>query len=202
MDLIGLTGGIATGKSTVAGMLRERGAIIVDSDQGARAVVEPGTPGFDQVVAEFGPQVVRDGRLDRSRLGEIVFADSERRRRLEVIVHPLVRAWAAERVGEAAAAGASRVVLEIPLLYESARETGFAAVIVVYAPDELAIRRLIERNGLTEAQARARLAAQLPIEEKRRHATYVVDNSGDVASTRDQVDRLWTEITESTGSAP
>jgi dephospho-CoA kinase len=194
LELIGLTGGIATGKSTVAAMLRELGATVVDSDEAARAVVEPGTPGFEQVVAEFGPEAVRDGKLDRDRLGEVVFADETRRHRLEEIVWPLVRAWTAERVSEASERGVARVVLDIPLLYESGRTEGFASVIVVYAPEELQVKRLRERSGLSLDQARARMAAQLPIEEKRRRATYVIDNSGDLESTRAQVEETWAQI--------
>jgi dephospho-CoA kinase len=202
MKLIGLTGGIATGKSTVAAMLRELGATVIDSDEGARAVVEPGTQGFEQVVAEFGPAVVQDGRIDRARLGEIVFHDDARRHRLEGIVWPLVRAWTAERVGHAVEQGDELVVLDIPLLYESGRAGDFGAVILVYAPEELQVERLRKRNGLSEAEARSRVAAQLPIEEKRKQAAHVVDNSGSLEATRAQLERIWAEITAAAGSGP
>jgi dephospho-CoA kinase len=202
MKVIGLTGGIATGKSTVAAMLRELGATVIDSDEGARTVVEPGTTGFGQVVAEFGPAVVREGRIDRTRLGEIVFADDARRRRLEEIVWPLVRAWTAERIGEAAERGVDQVVLDIPLLYETGRTADFATVILVYAPEQLQVQRLRARSGLSEAQARARIAAQLPIEEKRKLAAQVIDNSGSPEATRAQVERVWAEITAARGSGP
>jgi len=119
MDLIGLTGGIGSGKSTVSGFLRELGARVIDADEGARAVVEPGTAGFAAVVAEFGPEVVRDGRLDRQRLAEIVFNDKQALRRLNAVVHPLVREWTAARLAEAAGDGAELAVQDIPLLFES-----------------------------------------------------------------------------------
>jgi dephospho-CoA kinase len=202
MEVIGLTGGIATGKSTVARILSELGATVIDSDEGARAVVEPGAPGFERVLAEFGPAVVKDGLIDRARLGEIVFQDEARRHRLEAIVWPLVRAWTAERVGEAAERGAEQVVLDIPLLYESGRAGDFGYVILVYAPEELQVERLRQRNGLSEAEARSRVAAQLPIEDKRRLATHVVDNSGSLEDTRGQVERVWSEITAAAGSGP
>ena len=194
MDVIGLTGGIASGKSTVAEMLRELGASVIDADEAARAVVEPGTPGLAEIVAAFGPEVLDGERLDRARLGRIVFADAEARRRLEAITHPRVREWMAERQREALERGERRVVLDIPLLFENGLETGMGAVLLAYAPEAVQIRRLIERSGLSEAEARARLAAQLPIEDKVARSTYVIDNSGSLDATREQVQKVWREL--------
>jgi len=192
--LIGLTGGIGTGKSTVSAMLRGLGAAVVDADEGARAVVEPGTPGLRAVAEEFGPGVLApDGRLDRAALAEIVFRDPERRARLNAITHPLVGAWAAERTADAIVRGARIVVHDVPLLFENQRQGQFERVILVYAPDEVAVRRLLEK-GMTEEQARARIAAQMPIEEKRRLADYVVDNSDGLPDTDRQVRELWRQL--------
>jgi dephospho-CoA kinase len=198
MRTIGLTGGIGTGKSTVAAMLRELGATVVDADEAARAVVEPGTPGLQMLLKEFGPEIVREGRLDRARLAEIAFADSEARRRLEAVTHPLVREWMGRRVLEAAERGDEVVVLDIPLLFESGREGEFDTVVVVAAPPDVQLERLVAK-GYSEAQARARIAAQLPLEDKVRRAGYVIDNSGDLESTREHVRRAWAEISRLPG---
>jgi dephospho-CoA kinase len=201
MDLIGLSGGIGSGKSTVSGFLRDLGAHIIDADEAARAVVEPGTPGFDAVVAEFGPDLVWDGRLDRARLAEIVFHDKQALERLNAIVHPRVREWIAERLAEAEAAGEEIAIQDIPLLFENGYEPIFKATILVYAPEPLQVERLVAR-GMAEADARARIANQLPIEEKRARATYVIDNSGTREKTRAQTEKVWTEITASRSSGP
>jgi len=201
MDLIGLTGGIGSGKSTVSGFLRELGARVIDADEGARAVVEPGTAGFAAVVAEFGPEVVRDGRLDRQRLAEIVFNDKQALRRLNAVVHPLVREWTAARLAEAAGDGAELAVQDIPLLFESGYEPMFRSTILVYVPEPIQLERLLAR-GMPEADARARIENQLPIDEKRSRATYVIDNSGTREETRAQTEKIWTEITASRSSGP
>ena len=201
MDLIGLTGGIGSGKSTVSGFLRELGARVIDADEGARAVVEPGTAGYAVVVAEFGPEVVRGGRLDRQRLAEIVFNDKETLQRLNAIVHPLVREWTAARLAEAAAGGAEIAVQDIPLLFEGGYEPMFRSTILVHVPERLQLERLVER-GMPEADARARIANQLPIDEKLARATYVIDNSGTRGETRAQTEKVWTEITASRSSGP
>jgi len=199
VDLIGLTGGIGSGKSTVSGYLRELGAFVIDADEGARAVVEPGTPGYEAVVEAFGPQIVRDGRLDRARLAELVFHDPDALERLNAIVHPLVREWSAQRLSEAADRGVEIVVQDIPLLFENRLEEMFKATILVYLPAELQLRRLVER-GMSEADARARMTNQLPIEEKRTRATYVIDNSGSREATRAQTEKVWAELTRSNGA--
>lgn len=194
MRLIGLTGGIGTGKSTVSALLRQLGAEVVDADEGARAVVEPGTPGLRAVVEEFGPEILgADGRLKRAALADLVFRDPERLARLNAITHPLVGAWAAERTAEAAARGARIVIHDIPLLFENGRQDQFERVILVYAPNQVALQRLIAK-GMSEEQARARIAAQMPIEEKRRLADHVIDNSDGIAETQRQVQDVWRQL--------
>jgi dephospho-CoA kinase len=199
MDVIGLTGGIASGKSTVAAMLRELGATVIDADEASRAVVEPGTPGLKAVVEAFGPDVLDGERLDRWKLGSIIFADEAARRRLEAITHPLIRAWMAERQREAEERGEERVVLDIPLLYENGLDRGLEAVIVVYAPTEVEMERLMARNRLDRKEAARRLGTQMPIEEKKARATYVIDNSGTREQTLEQVRRVWGDITAQVG---
>lgn len=194
MKLIGLTGGAGSGKSTVAGMLRSLGAAVVDADEAAHAVYEPGTPGFDAVVSEFGPDYVRDGRIDRARLGQLVFNDEHARRRLNAIVHPLVRDWMAERTEDAARRGARVIVQDVPLIFENGLEGLYAAVVLVYVPSEVQVRRLVEGRGLAEDRARAIVAAQMPIEEKRRRSRHVIDNAGSREATRAQVEALWQEL--------
>jgi dephospho-CoA kinase len=201
MDLIGLSGGIGSGKSTVSGFLRELGARVIDADEGARAVVEPGTPGLDAVIAEFGPEILRDGRLDRQRLAGIVFSDKQALGRLNAIVHPLVREWTAARVAEAAGEGAEVAVQDIPLLFENGYEPMFRSTILVYVPEAVQVERLVA-GGMPEADARARIANQLPIGDKRSRATYVIDNSGTREATRAQTEKVWTEITASRSSGP
>jgi dephospho-CoA kinase len=195
MELIGLTGGIGSGKSTVSGYLRELGATVIDADEGARAVVEPGTPGFERVVAEFGPGIVREGRLDRAKLAEVVFHDAEALAKLNSITHPLVREWSAGRMAEAAGAGVDVVVQDIPLLFENGLEAIFPTTIVVWVPAEVQVQRLVAR-GMAEEDARARIANQLPIDTKRERARYVIDNSGSREETRAQSETVWTSITD------
>jgi dephospho-CoA kinase len=192
MRLIGLTGGIATGKSTVTRMLADHGATVIDADELAREAVRPGEPALDLVVQRFGPEVVQaDGALDRARLGEIVFADAAARRDLERITHARIIELMQERIAAALAGDAPLVVVDIPLLFENGREGLFEGVMLVYAPPEVQIRRLRERNGLDEESARRRLAAQLPIDEKRDRATWILDNTGDLDATRRAVDAWW-----------
>jgi dephospho-CoA kinase len=199
MRIIGLTGGLGSGKSTVSAILRELGATVVDADEGARVVVQRGQPGFAKVVDAFGPEMVGpDGELDRQRLADLVFAEEAARRRLNAIVWPLVRDWMAARIGAASAPQARVVVLDIPLLYEADREAGTEGVIVVWAPEEAQVARAVSR-GMGEADARARVAAQMPLAEKRHRATWVIDNSGSVDETRAAVEKLWRELDPATG---
>jgi dephospho-CoA kinase len=194
MRLIGLTGGIGTGKSTVARMLTARGATLIDADQLAREVVEPGTPALREIVEEFGESVIRaDGSLDRPALGAIVFADEARRARLNAITHPRVGALMASRIAEALATGAPLVVVDVPLLFEGARQDQFEGVLLVWAPPALQLQRLVERDGWVEEEARQRIAAQMPIDDKRALATWLIDNSGSLTDTERQVDAWWRE---------
>lgn len=195
MKLIGLTGGVGSGKSTVAGILGDLGAAIVDADEASHAVYAPGTAGFEAVVREFGPDYVRDGRVDRARLGRLVFDDEDARRRLNAIVHPLVRDWMAQRTVEAAERGAEVIVQDVPLLYENGLEDVFSSVVLVYTPEEVQLERLVEGRGISQERARAMIAAQMPIEEKRRRAHHVIDNTGTIEQTRHQVEEMWRQIT-------
>jgi len=196
LKLIGLTGGAGSGKSTVAAMLKDLGAAVVDADEAAHAVYEPGTTGFEAVVQEFGSDFVLDGQIDRARLGELVFKDQDARRRLNAIVHPLVRDWMAERTAGALRDGAEVVVQDVPLLFENGLEPLYSAVVMVYVPQELQVKRLVEGRGLSEERARAMVASQMPIEDKRSRAHHVIDNSGSIDDTREQVQRLWWELAE------
>jgi dephospho-CoA kinase len=192
MRLIGVTGGIATGKTTVDRMLAAHGATVIDADELAREVVRPGEPALEEVATRFGPDVIRaDGSLDRTRLGRLVFADSQARRDLEVITHPRITELMSERIATALAGPAPLVAVDIPLLFENAREAMFEGVLLVYAPPEVQVRRLRERNGLDEAAALQRLAAQLPIDDKRGRSTWIIDNSGSVDATSQAVDHWW-----------
>lgn len=192
MHLIGLTGGIATGKSTVAAELGRHGATVIDADAAAREVVEPGQPALEEIAARFSREVITaDGRLDRARLGSIVFADPEARRDLERITHPRVRDLMQRRIAAALAADADLIVAEVPLLFETKSEGLYEGVMVVYAPPAVQLERLLARDGVDTAAARQRLTAQIPIDEKRERATWVIDNSGSVDATREQVTRWW-----------
>jgi dephospho-CoA kinase len=194
MRLMGLTGGIATGKSTVSAMLAGRGAAVVDADELAREVVLPGTPGLAAVARRFGPEVLQpDGALDRAALGAIVFADPAARKDLERITHPRITELMQQRIAAAFARDVPAVVVDIPLLFENGREDMFEGVLLVWAPEAVQLHRLRSREGIDEEEARLRLAAQLPIEEKRSRATWIVDNSGSLEDTRRQVDAWWDE---------
>jgi dephospho-CoA kinase len=195
VKLVGLTGGVGSGKSTVADMLRELGAEVVDADEASHAVYEPGTPGFAAVVRAFGTDFVRDGRIDRQRLGALVFGDADARHRLNAIVHPLVREWMAARTAEAALRGAKVVVQVVPLLFENGLERLFSTIVLVYVREEQQLERLVKGRGLTPELASAMIAAQMPIDEKRRLAHHVIDNSGSIEKTRAQTDQLWAQLT-------
>jgi len=190
----GLTGGVASGKSTVSALLRELGAVVIDADALAREVVAPGTPGLAAVVEEFGPSVLaEDGGLDRARIGALVFADPARRTALEAIVHPLVRARASAL--EAGAPAGALVVHDIPLLVETGQAGQYDLVLVVQADVETRVARLV-RRGMTEDDARARIAAQASDEQRRAVADVVLDNSGTPEELAAQVDRFWAERVE------
>lgn len=191
MKRIGLTGGIGCGKSTVLGILRELGAEIVDTDQIAREVVAPGTSGLRAIVAEFGRDMLRpDGSLDRDRLAKRVFGDRAARTRLEAITHPRIRRALAWRFAKLALRRASVVVVEAPLLFETGGERRFDETVAVIADEPTVYARLRRRNGWSDEEIAARLASQLPLAEKARRATHVIDNSGDLASTRARIEEL------------
>ncbi len=191
--IVGLTGGIGSGKTTVAAMLGSLGAIVVDSDQLARDVVEPGTNALADVVGAFGDAVLAaDGRLDRRALAAIVFDDEGKRRTLEEIIHPRVRARLAE-VGASAPADAV-VVNDVPLLVESGLAGGYDRVIVVLADEETRISRLMRSRGMTAEEARARMAAQATDEQRRAVADIVIVNDGTEAELREAVEAVWREL--------
>jgi dephospho-CoA kinase len=192
---IGLTGGIGAGKTAVARRFAELGALVVDADALAREVVAAGTPGLAAVVAEFGPGVLRpDGGLNRAALGRLVFADEDRRARLNSIVHPLVRRRAAELV--AAAPAGTVVVQDVPLLVETGQADRFDLVVVVEAPAELRVERLARDRGMSAEEARSRMAAQATDGQRRAVADVVLVNDGDLDRLRAEVDRVWRERVE------
>jgi dephospho-CoA kinase len=176
-------------------MLRELGATVVDADEATHAVYEPGSPGFDAVVREFGDEYAAGGRIDRARLGELVFHDDDARRRLNSIVHPLVREWMAQRTAEAAERGAEVVVQDVALLFENGLERLFSTVVLVYTPEEVQVERLVSGRGFTPERARAMIAAQMPIESKRGLAHHVINNSGAREDTQVQVRAIWKQLT-------
>jgi len=197
MRIIGLTGGIASGKSTVSNMLRELGAAVVDTDALARAVVEPGRPAWEEIVAWLGQDVLQaDGTLDRRKVADIVFADAAARAKLEGITHPRIGAAAREALATAERAGARVAVLDVPLLYEAGWEAMADEVWVVYVDEETQRRRLMARDGLTAGQAAARMAAQMSLAEKARRADVVIDNGGSLGETAAQVAAAWRRATE------
>jgi dephospho-CoA kinase len=189
MFRVALTGGIASGKSMVAAELAARGAIIIDADVLAREVVEPGSPALAAIIDRFGEQVVTEGRLDRPRLAQLVFADPLARRDLERIVHPAVRVRAAEL--ERAAGPAAIVVHVIPLLVETGQQGDFDLVVTVDVDHETQIQRLMARNGFTRAEAESRVAAQATRADRKIAAHVVVDNTGSVTQLREQINALW-----------
>jgi len=192
MLLVGLTGGIGAGKSAVAARLAELGAIVIDSDRLAREVVAPGTEGLAEVVAAFGEGVLApDGSLDRPALARLVFGEDAARRRLEAIIHPRVRARAAEIA--AAAPTDAIVVNDVPLLVEAGLAAGFHLVIVVLADASTRVARLARDRGMAEAEARSRIAAQATDEQRRAVADVVLHNDGTPEELREAVDRAWRE---------
>jgi dephospho-CoA kinase len=194
--LVGLTGGIATGKSTVSDILRRLGAEIIDADQLARDVVQPDQAAFREIVAEFGRGVVGpDGTLDRKRLGAIVFADPERRKRLEAITHPAIRARFKARVDELAARGFAGIVFyDAAILIEALGHQDMDRIVVVTTDEATQIARLRGRDGTDDAEGRRKVASQMPLAEKAKLADYVIDNSGDREATAEQVRRVFAAL--------
>ncbi|HKE52919.1 MAG TPA: dephospho-CoA kinase [Actinomycetes bacterium] len=190
---VGLTGGIGSGKSEVTRRLARRGAVVIDSDMLAREVVEPGTPGLAAVAAEFGAEVLTaNGSLDRAKLAAIVFADPRRLAALNAIVHPLVRARSASLTESAAARSEAAIVVhDVPLLVEAGLAGNFDLVVVVDVPEAVQLDRLVRIRRMTEADAKARIAAQASRERRLAVADYVLDNSGDLDALDAAVDQLW-----------
>jgi dephospho-CoA kinase len=191
--LVGLTGGIATGKSTVSEMLRRRGCVVIDADVLAREVVAPGEPALDAIAAEFGADVIGpDGTLDRKKLGAIVFRDAERRKRLEAITHPAIRACFARRIAELVERRfAGLVVFDAPVMIESGNYRHMDRLVVVATDPATQVARLMARDGIDREDAERRIASQMPVADKAKLADYVIDNSGDRAATERQVERVY-----------
>lgn len=190
---VGLTGGIASGKSTVSAILAELGAVVIDADLLAREVVARGTPGLAAVVEEFGDAVLTpEGDLDRPAMGRIVFGDAGARKRLEAIIHPLVHRRGAEL--EAEAPGDAVVVHDIPLLAEGGRASSFDAVVVVDSPSEVQVERMVRDRGWSREEAEARIAAQATREERRAIATHVIDNTGSLEDLRARVEQVYAAL--------
>lgn len=194
MILVGLTGGIGSGKSTVSARLAERGAVIIDADAIAREVQQPGSPVLDELVARFGPEVLaEDGSLDRPALARIAFADAEALAALNEIVHPAIGREVNRRILEQRETD-NVVVLDIPLLVENPRE-GLQGTIVVDVPEEVQVERLVRFRGFDEADARARIARQATREQRLARADVVIDNSGAPEDLEPQIERLWAWLT-------
>jgi len=197
MKLLGLTGGIGSGKSTVARMLRELGAVIIDADQLARQAVARNSPGLQAVVERFGPDLLTaDGDLDRPQLGALVFKDPQARRALEAIVHPRVAQLAQEGIAAAAASEAPLVVYDVPLLYENGLDAGLETIAVVNVSPATQRQRVAGRDNLLQQQIEDRIAAQMPLAEKVARAHYVIDNDGPLEATRAQVQALFERLTQ------
>lgn len=188
MIIAGLTGGIASGKSTVSRFFSEAGALIIDADKISREVVSKGTTGYDEILSFFGRTILLpDGEIDRKRLGEIIFNDPEKKAHLDSIVHPRVFERSAEMIAQIATHTPDAVViLDIPLLLEAGMGSDLAEVIVVYVPEITQLERLMKRDGIDKQSAMARIRSQIPIEEKRKRATVVIDNSHTLSDCRRQ----------------
>jgi dephospho-CoA kinase len=203
--LVGLTGGIATGKSTVSEMLRRRGCVVIDADVLAREVVAPGEPALAAIADEFGADVIAaDGTLDRKKLGAIVFRDAERRKRLEAITHPAIRERFARRIADLTGRGfAGLVVFDAPVMIESGNYKHMDRLVVVATDPGTQLARLMARDGIARDEAERKIASQMPVAEKAALADHVIDNSGDRATTERQVDRVYEALmTELRAASP
>jgi dephospho-CoA kinase len=190
MRVYGLTGGIASGKSTVSTMFREAGIPVIDADALAREVVEPGQPALAEIAQRFPGTVGPDGRLDRAKLGALVFTDADARRALNAITHPRIQALALERTTALADEGVPVAVYDAALLIENKLHEAMNGVILVACPVETQRARLMARNQLTEAEANQRIASQMPLEAKKPFATWIIDNGGSLEATRAQVKQV------------
>lgn len=191
--ILGLTGGIACGKSTVADMLKHRGAIIIDADLIAREVVEPGAPALQKLVQQFGQDILSaDGSLNRKALGSIVFTDEAKRKELNAILHPSIRQEIKSRMEQYELSEPDKlIVVDIPLLYESGLDSMFEEIMVVYVPREIQLKRLMLRDGFSISDAEARLQAQMSIEDKKNLSDVLIDNSGTLEATAAQIEAFW-----------
>jgi dephospho-CoA kinase len=199
MRVIGLTGGIGSGKSTVSAMFRALGAEVIDADQVARQVVEPGTPAVEEISRRFPGVVDAQGRLDRAALASRIFADASERNALEAIVHPRIQEEVRRQVAQLEAAGVPVVLYDAALLIENGLQRNLEGVVLVWAPEDVQRQRLAARDGLSPAEVEARVRAQMPLAAKRAHATWEVDNGGSLAATEAQVRRIWEEIRRGRG---
>lgn len=197
--VFGLTGGLASGKSTVAAHWRSRGLPVVDADALAREVVAPGSEALGLIVEAFGPSMLRDQALDRRRLAAVVFSNPEARRTLESITHPRIERRRAELLRALDDSGEPLACFEVPLLFEKSMEAGLRPVVVVSVPEALQVARARARDGSSEHEARARLAAQAPLESKAARADYVIDNAGSPAETRSESDEVLRSICDELG---
>lgn len=196
MKLVGLTGGIASGKSTVAAMLQRLGAAVVDADELAREVVQPGQIAWQEIVDAFGPEILQEDRaLDRPKLRKIVFDDPQARTKLEAMIHPRVRALAEEKIRDLAAAGQAVVVYEVPLLFEVRLHETLRPVILVACDPKTQTVRIMRRDRVSGAEAQKTIAAQMSLEEKRKLADYVIENNGSLEKLERQVRELWEKLT-------
>ena len=196
MKLVGLTGGIASGKSTVAAILGRLGAVVVDADELAREVVQPGQVAWQEIVDAFGPEVLQEDRsLDRPKLRKIVFDDPQARTKLEAMIHPRVRALADEKIRGLAAAGQAVVVYEVPLLFEVRLHETLRPVILVACDTKTQTERIVRRDRVTGAEAQKTIEAQMSLEEKRKLADYVIENDGSLEELERQVRELWEKLT-------
>jgi dephospho-CoA kinase len=189
--IIGLTGGIASGKSTVSNIFKKRGFSIIDADIAAKIVVEPGEGAYDEIVEFFGKDILlEDGKINRKKLGSIIFHEEEKREALNRIVHPAVRERMNDWKEKAIADGKNTIIYDIPLLYESKLTNLVEKVVVVYVNEAFQLQRLIERNDLTKMEAKARIKSQLPLEDKKKWADALVDNNGTMDQTEKQIDDI------------
>lgn len=190
--IIGLTGGIASGKSSVARLIEERGVPVIDADQLAREAVQPGSPALERIAAAFGREVVSvDGTLDRKRLGTLVFADADKRRQLETILHPEIRRRGEEQIARAATAGQRVLVYMAPLLIEAGAADRVDEIWVVTVPPEIQLQRLMDRDGIDRAAAQRIIDSQMPLAEKAAHGRILIDNSGTPQETRQLLADIW-----------
>lgn len=194
MNIIGLTGGIASGKSTVSSFFRQKGAAVLDADQIARELSEPGGELHAEYVRHFGAEVLQnDGTLDRRRIGQIVFSDPQQKQWLDTVSHPAIRGELLRQLAQKQNEKQRLILLDIPLLFESGWDKMADKTCLVYVNETIQLQRLMKRNGYTRREAQDRIAAQMPLEEKKKRADYLIDNNGSLTDTIRQAEALWRE---------